>query len=84
MLCMDRKSSFWVPNFLTNKRKETGVKALHEYQIMAENQTGKKLRRIRINGGRELNNWLVDQYCAEFWREAASMFIYTNNFVPST
>lgn len=31
MLCMDGKSSFRVPNFLTNKRKETGVKALHEY-----------------------------------------------------
>lgn len=93
---------------------------------MVENQTGKKLRRIRIDGGGELNNGLVDQYCAEhgiivekvphdssaangvaerafrtvmegtrtlledadlpypFWGEAASTFIYTNNFVPST
>ncbi|GAW08070.1 retrotransposon Ty1-copia subclass [Lentinula edodes] len=126
MLCTDGKSSFRVPHFLDNKRKETGVKALHEYRVMAETQTGKKLRRIRIDGGGELNNGLVDQYCAEhgiiiekvphdssaangvaerafrtvmegtrtlledadlpysFWGEAASTFVYTNNFVPST
>ncbi|GAW07748.1 retrotransposon Ty1-copia subclass [Lentinula edodes] len=52
-------------HFLNNKRKETGVKALHEYRVMAETQTGKKLKRIRIDGGGELNNGEVDKYCAE-------------------
>lgn len=46
MLCTDGKSSFRVPNYLTNKRKETGVKALHEYRVMAEKQTGKTLKII--------------------------------------
>ncbi|KAF8823582.1 hypothetical protein HHX47_DHR10000187 [Lentinula edodes] len=65
MLCTDGKSSFRVPHYLTNKQKETGVKALHEYWIMAEKQTGKMLKIIRIDGGGELNNSLVDTYCTE-------------------
>ncbi|KAF8831255.1 hypothetical protein HHX47_DHR1000495 [Lentinula edodes] len=65
MLCTDGKSSFRVPYYLTNKRKETGVKALHEYRTMAEKQTGKVLKIIRIDGGGELNNTLVDAYCTE-------------------
>lgn len=65
MLCTDGKLSFQVPHFLNNKRKETGVKALHEYRLMAENQTGKKMKRLWIDGGGELNNGLVDEYCAE-------------------
>lgn len=125
MLCTDGRSSFRVPYFLNNKRKETGLRALHEYRMMAENQIGKKLRRIRIDGGGELNNGLVDEYCAEhgiivekvphdssaangvaersfrtvmegtrtlledaklpytFWGEAASTFVYVDNFIPS-
>lgn len=65
MLCTDGRSSFRVPHYLSNKRKETGVRALHEYRIMAEKQTGKLLRTIRIDGGGELNNGLVDDYCRE-------------------
>lgn len=65
MLCTDGKSSFQVPYYLTNKRKETGVKALHEYQVMAEKQTGQMLNAIRIDSGGELNNSLIDAYCAE-------------------
>ncbi|GAW08691.1 Gag-Pol polyprotein [Lentinula edodes] len=125
MLYTDGKSLFRVPHFLNNKRKETRVKALHEYRVMAETQTGKKLKRIRIDGGGELNNREVDKYCAQngiiiekvphdssagngvakwafrtvikgtrtlledaklpysFWGEAASTFIYIDNFVPS-
>lgn len=126
MLCTDGKSSFRVPYYLANKRKETGLKTLHEYRMMAEKQTGKVLRTIRIDGGGELNNSLVDAYCKEhgitiekvphdssaangvaersfrtviegtrtlledanlpysFWGEAASTFIYVDNFVPSS
>ncbi|GAW04347.1 retrotransposon Ty1-copia subclass [Lentinula edodes] len=65
MLCTDGRSSFRVPYYLTNKRKETGLKALHEYRVMAEKQTGKRLKIIRIDGGGELNNSLVDEYCRD-------------------
>lgn len=57
--------SFHVPYYLKNKRKETGLKALHEFRAMAEKQTGKVLRTIQIDGGGELNNGLVDAYCTE-------------------
>lgn len=65
MLCTDGKLSFRVLHYLTNKRKETGVKALHKFRVKAEKQTGKVLRTIWINSGGELNNGLVDEYCAE-------------------
>lgn len=65
MLCTDGKSSFWIPYYLTNKWKETGLKALHKYWVMAEKQTRKVLKTIQINGSRKLNNSLVDAYCKE-------------------
>lgn len=65
MLCTDGRSSYRVPHYLTNKRKEPGLKVLHEYRMMAEKQTGKVLRTIRIDGGGELNNGLVVTYCAK-------------------
>lgn len=46
MLCTDSRSSFRVPYYLNNKWKETGVKVLHEYQTMAEKQTGRLLKTI--------------------------------------
>lgn len=46
MLCTDGRSSFRVPYYLNNKRKETGLKALQEYHVMAEKQMGKRLRTI--------------------------------------
>lgn len=65
MLCMDGRSLFQVPCYLTNKQKEMGMKALHEYRMMVEKQTGKVLKTIPIDGGGELNNRMVDAYCAE-------------------
>ncbi|GAW04991.1 retrotransposon unclassified [Lentinula edodes] len=92
---------------------------------MAENQTGKRIRIIRIDGGGELDNRAMTEYCEShgiliekippylspangmaergnrtviegtrtllddsefprsFWAEAASTFIYVDNFVPT-
>ncbi|GAW10056.1 retrovirus-related pol polyprotein [Lentinula edodes] len=108
MLCSDGASSIRVPYFISNKRAETTLKHFHEFRIMAENQTGERLRMIRIDGGGELNNKLMQSYCKEHGivvekippyssaangmaeranrtviEEAASTFIYVDNFVPT-
>ena len=41
------------------------VKEFHKYRVMAETQTGKQICIIRVDGGREFDNALMDAYCAE-------------------
>ncbi|GAW00622.1 retrovirus-related pol polyprotein [Lentinula edodes] len=65
MLFSDGASSVRVPAFLKDKRKETSLKEFHRYRTMAENQTGKKLKTVRIDGGGEFDNGLMEAYCAD-------------------
>ncbi|GAV99168.1 retrotransposon Ty1-copia subclass [Lentinula edodes] len=65
MLFTDGASSVRVPAFLKDKQKETSVKEFHKYRIMAETQTGKRLRIIRVDGGGEFDNGLMEAYCTD-------------------
>jgi hypothetical protein len=59
------QSSVQMPYFLPNKLASTILKILHDFCVLAERQTGKKLKIIRVDQGREFDNELVWNYCTE-------------------
>src|ERR1700761_8014309 len=52
------------PLFLTNKRKETTTQAFESWIIEAEVQTGKTLKRVRVDLGGEFDNDVFRVMCA--------------------
>ena len=66
MQAVDGKSTHTEGYYLANKNAEMMLKAFKSYHVMAERQTGKKLRQIWTDGGREFCNELWDSYCKEF------------------
>ncbi|GAW02791.1 retrovirus-related pol polyprotein [Lentinula edodes] len=65
ILFTDGRSTVKVPDFLSNKQAGTTLKSFHRYCLKAELETGKKVKCIRIDGGKELDNMLMANYCAE-------------------
>ncbi|KAF8830805.1 hypothetical protein HHX47_DHR2000963 [Lentinula edodes] len=65
ILFTDGRSTVKVPDFLSNKLAATTLKSFHRYCLKAELETGKKVKCIRIDGGKELDNGLMENYCAE-------------------
>lgn len=65
MLFTDGRSTTKFPSFLSNKRSETTLKEFHRFRVKAQNQTNKTVRTIRIDGGKELDNRLMEEYCAQ-------------------
>ena len=65
MQAVDGKSTHTEGYYLADKSAETTLKAFKSYHVMAEKQTGKKLRCIRTDGGEEFCNELWDSYCKE-------------------
>lgn len=63
MLCSDGRSSIHVLYFISNKRAETTLSCFHKFHMMAENQTGKRVRVIQVDGGGELDNGVMTDYC---------------------
>jgi Integrase core domain/GAG-pre-integrase domain len=66
MAAVDGKSTHTEEYYLAKKTAETTLEAFKTYHIMAERQTGKKLKCVRMDGGREFCNELWDSYCKEF------------------
>jgi hypothetical protein len=66
MQAVDGKSSHTEGYYFADKNAETTLEAFRSYHVMAERQTGKKLRCIRTDGGGEFCNELWDSYCKEF------------------
>lgn len=62
MLAVDGASSHSEGYFLENKKAETTLSAMKHYHAMAERQTGKKLKKIRTDGGGE---WVSEKW--EAW-----------------
>jgi transposase InsO family protein len=62
-LYTDGRSSVRIPYFLPNKLASTTLKSLHDFRVLAERQTGKRLKIIRVDHGREFDNELVREYC---------------------
>lgn len=61
----DGHSKYPTAYFLENKRAETSLAAFRAYHLMAERQTGKKLRIVRVDGGGEFDNGLWQNYFEE-------------------
>jgi hypothetical protein len=66
MQAVDRKSAHTEGYYLAEKNAETTLEAFRSYHVMAERQTGKKLRCVRTDGGGEFCNDLWENYCKEF------------------
>jgi hypothetical protein len=64
MLVSDGGTSMKFPLFLNNKTQETTLAAFREWVTAAELQTSKRLRRVRIDLGKEFNNGLFLSYCS--------------------
>lgn len=62
MLIMDGASSYRQVYFLNTKSADVTLRVLKEFHLEAERQTGRKLRRIRMDMGREWLNSLWDEY----------------------
>jgi hypothetical protein len=65
MLMTDGKSSVKHGYFITHKSADATLDALKEYVAEAENQTGKKLKRLRVDMGREWRNEKWDDFLRE-------------------
>jgi hypothetical protein len=63
MLVSDGGTSFKFPLFLTNKRKETITEVFEAWIVEAEVQTGKKLKRVRVDLGGEFDNDMFRALC---------------------
>ena len=66
MQAVDGKSTHTKGYYLADKNAETTLEAFKSYHIMAKRQTGRKLKRIRMDGGKEFCNKLWESYCKEF------------------
>lgn len=65
MLMTDGKSSVKHRYFLTHKSVDNTLQALKDYVAEAETQTGKKLKRLRVDMGKEWQNEKWDEYLQE-------------------
>jgi hypothetical protein len=65
MLITDGGSSVKHGYFLTHKSADATLQALKDYVAEAETQTGKKLKRIRVDMGREWRNDKWDEFLRE-------------------
>ena len=51
--------------FLADKKAETTLAALKHYVALAERQTGKRVKGLRVDGGTEFCNRLWEEWCGE-------------------
>ena len=66
MQAVDGKSAHTEGFYLADKNAETTLEVFKAYHVMAERQTGKKLKCVRTDGGGEFCNELWDTYCKKF------------------
>ncbi|KAF5336753.1 hypothetical protein D9757_015372 [Collybiopsis confluens] len=64
LLACDDGTGIPFPYFLANKEAPTVLHNIENFVTMAEQQTGRKLRVIRIDMGCEFDNKLMDGWCA--------------------
>jgi GAG-pre-integrase domain/Integrase core domain len=66
MQMVNGKSTHTDGYYLADKNVETTLDTFRSYHVMSERQTGKKLRHIQTDRGREFCNELWESYCKEF------------------
>jgi hypothetical protein len=62
MLCMDGASSYRKVYFIPSKTAEITLRIFKEFHVESERQTGRKLKRVCLDMGREWCNTLWDSY----------------------
>jgi len=77
MLLMDGHSSYKVVTLLKSKLADVMLNVFEAYHKEAERQTGKKLRRVRLNIGREWHNRAWEEYR----KRHGLVFEYTTPYV---
>lgn len=65
MLLIDGASSFRTVHFLASKSADNTLKVFKEFHKQAERQTGMKLKKVRLDMGREWMNSYWDDYAKE-------------------
>jgi hypothetical protein len=65
MLCMDSASSFRKVFFIASKTAEVTLQIFWEFHVESERQTGKKLKRVRLDMGWEWCNSLWNRYAKD-------------------
>ncbi|KAJ3492188.1 hypothetical protein NLJ89_g11264 [Agrocybe chaxingu] len=65
MILTDDASSFRKPYFLSDKSGDATLQAIKEYRAESERQTGKKLKKLRFDMGKEFLNKGCEDYCRE-------------------
>jgi hypothetical protein len=65
MLCIDGASSFRRVYFIASKTAEVTLQIFREFHVESEQQTGRKLKKVRLDMGREWCNLLWDRYTKE-------------------
>jgi len=65
MIIMDGFSSYQMVVFLKTKSAEITLKIFKDFHAKAEHQTGKRLKRVRLDMGREWYNSAWENYWAE-------------------
>jgi hypothetical protein len=65
MLCMDGASLFRKVFFIASKTAEVTLQIFREFHVESERQTGKKLKRVRLDMGREWCNSLWNRYAKD-------------------
>ncbi len=67
LMCVtDGHSTYRVPYHLRIKTKTELLDTFRVYHVMAERQTGKKLKRVHFDGGGKFDNDLMTKYCQHF------------------
>jgi hypothetical protein len=65
MLLMDGATSYWSIYFLSTKSADVTLHAFWDFHAQAERQTGKKLKRVHLDMGKEWHNSVWDEYVTE-------------------
>ena len=64
--------------FLADKEGETTLTALRDYMALAEQQTGRKVRCIHLDGGPEFCNKLWEDWCGEGYFLSLTLLTHQN------
>lgn len=83
LIMTDSASKFRKKYFLSEKSGDMTLEAVKHYQAEAERQTGKKLKCLQMDMGREFLNGTVEGWCREngIWIKTLAPYTHASNGV---
>ncbi|KAJ3496002.1 hypothetical protein NLJ89_g10543 [Agrocybe chaxingu] len=84
MVFTDDASSFHKAYFLSEKSGDATLQAIKEYQAESECQMDKKLKKLRLDMGKEFLNRACEEYCREagIILKSTALYAHASNGVP--